>query len=146
MLEQIETIVMWAEYGDALFWHKGKGCCGDSRSVITDSGKVINLNGIRGLKEWYARFDDDKYPAYEWSPEEYIAWKKEGVKSPPGREDTLVCAGWRYRFSSASPKHTTNLPKSSIFWHFLNNALQANQKGAPHLTGHGASHVCKLKI
>lgn len=80
MLEQIETIVMWAEYGGALFWHKGKGCCGDSRSVITDSGKVINLNGIRGLKEWYARFDDDKYPAYEWSPEEYIAWKKEGVK------------------------------------------------------------------
>ena len=80
MFEEIETIYMWAEYGNALFWHKGQGCCGDSRSIITRSKRVIDLSGIYGLKEWYARYDDDRHPAYEWSPEEYNSWNEEGQK------------------------------------------------------------------
>lgn len=89
MFENTETIIMWAEYGDALFWHKGSGCCGDSRSVVTDSGRVIDLTGIKGLREWYARYDDDKYPAYEWTPEEYTAWRKEGWKYAQAVRDLI---------------------------------------------------------
>ena len=89
MFKRIETIIMWAEYGDALFWHKGSGCCGDSRSLVTDSGKVIDVTGIKGLREWYARYDDDKYPAYSWTPEEYSAWRKEGWKYAQAIRDLI---------------------------------------------------------
>ncbi len=89
MFERVETIIMWAEYGDALFWHKGSGCCGDSRSLVTDSGKVIDITDIKGLGEWYARYDDDKYPAYSWTPEEYTSWRKEGWKYTQAIRDLI---------------------------------------------------------
>ncbi len=112
MYEERETIIMWAEYGDALFWHKGSGCCGDSRSLITDSGKVIDLSNIKGLREWYARYDDDKYPAYEWTPEEYIAWKEEGWKYAKAVRDIIpdeINLTYDYGDSdNASPVHRKN--------------------------------------
>ena len=80
MTSKIETIIMWPEYGDALFWHKGKGCCGSSRNLVTYSREYVDLSKINELQEWYARFDDDKNPAYEWSLEAYRTWKDEGVK------------------------------------------------------------------
>lgn len=76
-----ETIWMWAEYGDALFWYRDGGCCGDSKGLVTEyRHKRIDLTGIEGLQAWYNRFDDDNYPAYVWSSEEYRAWIDEGWK------------------------------------------------------------------
>ena len=81
MIHEHETIWMWAEYGDALFWNQEGGCIGDSHELITDCrGERIDLSGIEGLAEWYARFDDDARPAFEWTPEEYDAWIEEGWK------------------------------------------------------------------
>lgn len=81
MIDEHETVWMWAEYGDALFWNQNGGCIGDIHGLITDwHHKKVDLSGIEGMAEWYARFDDDKYPAYEWSPEEYGAWIEEGWK------------------------------------------------------------------
>ncbi len=73
MFERVETIIMWAEYGDALFWHKGSGCCGDSRSLVTDSGKVSDITDIKVLGGGNARYDADKYPAYSRTPQEYTS-------------------------------------------------------------------------
>ena len=48
-----ETIWMWAEYGDALFWYRDGGCCGDSKGLVTEyRHKRIDLTGIEGLQEW----------------------------------------------------------------------------------------------
>ena len=81
MIDEHETVWMWAEYGDALFWNRDGGCIGNCHELITDRHhKKVDLSGIVGLAEWYARFDDDKYPAYEWSPQEYTAWIEEGWK------------------------------------------------------------------
>lgn len=79
-----ESIWMWAEYGDALFWHQDGGCCGNCERFFTDRQHLtIEVSGIKGLKEWYQRFDDEKYPAYEWSEKEYTEW---------------VAEGWRYAY------------------------------------------------
>lgn len=81
MVHEHETIWMWAEYGDALFWNQEGGCIGDSHSLITDwRHKKVDLSRIEGLAEWYARFDNDAHPAYEWTPEEYDSWFEEGWK------------------------------------------------------------------
>ena len=29
-----ETVHMWAEWGDALFWHQRGGCCGNAESFL----------------------------------------------------------------------------------------------------------------
>ncbi len=73
-----ETVIMWAEYGDALFWHRAAGCCGDSMSLVTGSGRVVDLSGVSGLQEWYARFDNAGRPAFQWSAEEFETWRNEG--------------------------------------------------------------------
>ena len=81
MFDEHETIWMWAEYGDALFWCRDGGCCGDAKSLVNEHRhKRIDLTGIEGLQEWYNRFDDESYPAYAWPPEEYRAWIEEGWK------------------------------------------------------------------
>jgi len=81
MIHEHETIWMWAEYGDALFWNQEGGCIGDSHSLTTDwRHKRVDLSVIEGLAEWYARFDDDAHPAFEWKPEEYESWFEEGRK------------------------------------------------------------------
>jgi len=73
-----EDIIMMAEYGDSLFWHPGKGCCGGCRSLFTNNKVVIDLRGVDNLKEWYERFNDKTHPISEWSDEEYRIWKEEG--------------------------------------------------------------------
>ena len=52
-----------------------------------------------------------------------------GAISQPGRYNTLVSAGSRYRFSRVSPEHTPILPKTSIFWHFHDVVLQRFPEG-----------------
>lgn len=51
-----DYIIMWAEWGDGLFWTNG-GCCGNADKVYVD-GMEISLNDIEGLREWYNEFDE----------------------------------------------------------------------------------------
>lgn len=81
MIDEHEIIWMWAEYGGALFWDKEKGCLGNCYELITvGQHKIINLIGIEGMAGWYARFNNEKHPAFEWTSEEYAEWIEEGWK------------------------------------------------------------------
>ena len=52
-----ETIQMWCDYGDALFWGRwndGYGACiGDAGSLDTYTCGTIDLSAIEGLQAWY---------------------------------------------------------------------------------------------
>ncbi len=68
---------MWAEYGDALFWTTG-GCCGSADEIYTDRHGVIDLRGIKGLKEWYDDWDGN--PSYSWPKEKCKAHRERGFE------------------------------------------------------------------
>ena len=71
-----ETIHMWCEYGDALFWTTG-GCCGTADELWTDHGS-FDLKGIAGLREWYDEFDDN--PSYSWPEKKVAEHRKRGLE------------------------------------------------------------------
>ncbi len=75
--EITERIHMWAEYGDALFWTTG-GCCGSADEIYTDRHGVIDLRGIKGLKEWYDDWDGN--PSYSWPKEKCKAHRERGLE------------------------------------------------------------------
>ncbi len=70
-------IIMWAEWGDGLFWTTG-GCCGNADRVYAD-GSWISLLEIAGLREWYDEFDYSE-PCVEWEPAKERDWFERGRK------------------------------------------------------------------
>lgn len=75
-----ETIHMWAEYGDALFWHQDGCCCGNAESLFLESSDVeIKLSNIPQLRSWYDEFDKQD-PLDNWPDDEYNSWFARGFQ------------------------------------------------------------------
>lgn len=76
-----ETISMWCEFGDALFWGRGidgkGGCCGNAESLYTDTTGEIKLDSIVGLREWYDEWDSASLPD-NWTKRQRRDWDKRG--------------------------------------------------------------------
>lgn len=72
-----ETIHMWAEWGDGLFWSHGR-CCGNAEGfrIETDNTR-IDLTDIPEIRVWYDEFDNS-YPEDQWPDEKYNVWFKKG--------------------------------------------------------------------
>lgn len=78
-----ETISIWCDYGDALFWGRGVdgvGCClGDADSLSTYSAGEINLASIQGLREWYNEWSSAPIPD-KWTKKQWDDWYKRGYE------------------------------------------------------------------
>lgn len=73
-----ETVHMWAEWGDALFWSQQAGCCGNADAFIVDTKNTeIDLSDLPELREWYNHFDS-QIPEAEWPDEDYEQWYQKG--------------------------------------------------------------------
>ena len=77
-----ETISMWCDYGDALFWGRGGvngtgACCGNADSLFTDSAGEIKLDSIIGLREWYDEWDSASLPN-NWTKKQWRDWDARG--------------------------------------------------------------------
>lgn len=76
-----ETICMWCDYADALFWgrdKKGYGfCCGDADSFETETAGEINLESIKGLREWYNEWESVPLPN-KWTKKKWNKWYERG--------------------------------------------------------------------
>ena len=73
-----ETVHMWAEWGDGLFWYQRGCCCGnaDKFFVNTDDAE-INLSSMPEVRKWYDEFDN-RYPEVPWGEGEYESWLNNG--------------------------------------------------------------------
>lgn len=73
-----ETVHMWAEWGDALFWHQRGGCSGNAERFHIDTENLtIDLSDIPEIRTWYDEFDN-RYPEESWPEEDYHSWLKRG--------------------------------------------------------------------
>ena len=76
-----ETISMWCDFGDALFWGRGMdgkgGCCGSADSLFTDTAGEIKLDSIVGLREWYEEWDSASLPD-NWTKKQWRDWDERG--------------------------------------------------------------------
>lgn len=73
-----ETVHMWAEWGDALFWHQRGGCCGNAEKFHVDTDNTeIDLSSMPEVRQWYDEFDC-RAPEVPWEKEEYEAWLNRG--------------------------------------------------------------------
>lgn len=76
-----ETISMWCDYGDALFWGRDKNgygaCCGGADSFITNTAGEIRLDSIKGLREWYDEYDASELP-HNWNSKQWKDWHERG--------------------------------------------------------------------
>ena len=73
-----ETVHMWAEWGDGLFWHQRGGCCGNAEKFFVDTeGTVIDLSSMPEVRQWYDEFDN-RAPEVPWPSEDYKAWLNRG--------------------------------------------------------------------
>ena len=73
-----ETVHMWAEWGDGLFWHQCGGCCGNAEKFCVDNSEnYIDLSDLPELRKWYDEFDDSN-PCVEWEKEVYNSWFRRG--------------------------------------------------------------------
>ena len=76
-----ETISMWCDYGDALFWGRGLdgkgGCCGSADKLWTDTTGEIELSSIKGLREWYNEYDATDLPV-NWTKKQWKDWEERG--------------------------------------------------------------------
>ena len=84
-----ETISMWCDYGDALFWGRGTdgkgGCCGNADSLFTDTAGEIKLDSIKGLREWYEKWDSASLPD-NWTKITFIRTLAQRCNSPEWTE------------------------------------------------------------
>ena len=72
----LETIHMWAEWSNALFWKKG--CYGNADCLHIDTPPYeIDLTCIDGLREWYDEFDNQD-PLKDRPDDEYYDWLTRG--------------------------------------------------------------------
>ncbi len=73
-----ETVHMWAEWSDGLFWHQRGGCCGNAEKFFVDTeGTVIDLSSMPEIRQWYDEFDT-RVPEEPWPSEDYNAWLNRG--------------------------------------------------------------------
>lgn len=76
-----ETISMWCDYGDALFWGRDKNgygaCYGNADSFLTNTAGEIKLDSIKGLREWYDEFNATDYPD-DWTKKQWKDWHERG--------------------------------------------------------------------
>lgn len=73
-----ETVHMWAEWGDGLFWHQRGGCCGDAESFWVDTDETtVDLKDLPEVRAWYDEFNS-RDPSEPWSDEEYNLWFDRG--------------------------------------------------------------------
>lgn len=73
-----ETVSMWAEWGDGLFWHQHGGCSGNAERFFIDAReRPVDLTGLPELRAWYDEFDDSD-PSVEWPEEKTFAWMRRG--------------------------------------------------------------------
>jgi len=73
-----ETVHMWAEWGDGLFWHQRGGCCGNAEGFFVDTEHTqVNLSDIPDIRKWYDEFDM-RDPLADWPDEQFIPWLKKG--------------------------------------------------------------------
>lgn len=77
-----ETVCMWCDFGDALFWGRrtiNEGACiGDVESIFTDTAGEIRLDSINGLREWYNEYDSSHLPEKDWSKKRWNDWQERG--------------------------------------------------------------------
>ena len=76
-----ETISMWCDYADALFWGRDKEghgfCCGDAGGFGTETAGDFNLETIEGLREWYDEWDSTPLPN-KWTKKQWDKWHERG--------------------------------------------------------------------
>lgn len=76
-----ETISMWCDYGDALFWNRDKkgwgACCGGTDIFFTETAGEIKLDSIKGLREWYDEYDITE-PPHAWNSKRWKNWLERG--------------------------------------------------------------------
>ena len=73
-----ETVHMWAEWGDALFWHQRGGCCGNAESFFVDTDNAtIDLSDMPEVRTWYDEFNN-RVPEEDWPDEEFVPWFNRG--------------------------------------------------------------------
>ena len=69
---------MWAEWGDALFWHQRGGCCGNAESFFVDTDNAtIDLSDMPEVRTWYDEFNN-RAPEEDWPDEEFVPWLNRG--------------------------------------------------------------------
>jgi hypothetical protein len=73
-----ETVHMWAEWGDGLFWHQRGGCCGNAEGFFVDAvDERIDLSDLPELRIWYDEFDNSD-PCGEWEENTFNSWFQRG--------------------------------------------------------------------
>jgi hypothetical protein len=73
-----ETVHMWVEWGDGLFWDQQGRCCGNAEEFEIDTEPTrVNLRDIPEIREWYDEFDAGD-PLAEWTEEQFKSWHKKG--------------------------------------------------------------------
>jgi hypothetical protein len=73
-----ETVHMWAEWGDGLFWDQQGRCCGNAEEFEIDTEPTrVNLRDIPEIRGWYDEFDAGE-PLAEWTEEQFKSWHKKG--------------------------------------------------------------------
>ena len=73
-----ETVHMWAEWGDALFWHQRGGCCGNADKFFVDTDNAeIDLSSMPEVRIWYDKFDS-RSPGVPWDDKEHETWLNKG--------------------------------------------------------------------
>lgn len=75
-----ETVHMYAERGDRLFWNQQGECCGNAESFFVDTNRTkVNLSDMPEVRTWYNQFDGKK-TLEEWSEEKFVSWFNQGWK------------------------------------------------------------------
>ncbi len=73
-----ETVHMWAEWGDGLFWHQRGGCCGNADKFFVDTDDTeIDLTSMPEVRKWYEQFDQLS-PGVPWDEKGHKKWLDEG--------------------------------------------------------------------
>ncbi|MDO4510645.1 MAG: hypothetical protein Q4B68_02365 [Bacteroidales bacterium] len=75
-----ETVHMWAEWEDALFWHQRGGRCGNAESFFVDTNHAtIDLRDLPEVREWYDEFNN-RIPEEKWPDDEFEPWFNKGYE------------------------------------------------------------------
>lgn len=73
-----ETVHMWTEWGDGLFWHQRGGCCGNAEEFFVDTeSATIDLSDLPDIRTWYDEFDM-RTPDADWPDEQFKPWLNKG--------------------------------------------------------------------
>ena len=73
-----ETVHMWADWGDGLFWHQRGGCCGNADKFYVDTDETeIDLSSMPEVRQWYDEFNN-RFPEVPWPTEDYRTWLNRG--------------------------------------------------------------------